>query len=109
LASNQAIEDIFKFLDIEITNKQLEFIYIELFKSSNNINQLEYKQLLEIFSKRYVPKDEIPFLEKKRDIDLEKKQRSPKRMTENKAFMVLPSSEQLMDLNFGKFFFIIFL
>ena len=104
MTSNHAIEDIFKFLDIEITNKQLEFIYIELFKSSNNINKLEYKQLLEIFSKRFVPKDEIPFLEKKRDIDLEKRIKSPKRMTEFRTSMVLPSSEQLMDLNFGNIF-----
>jgi len=79
----------------------LEFIYIELFKFSNTINKLEYKKILEIFNKRYVPKDEIPFLDRINTKEVEPIERSPKRMTEFRNSMVL-SAENLMGLKFGK-------
>lgn len=98
-ATNKAIEDIFKFLDIEITNKQLEFMYIELFKISNNINKLEYKLLLEIFNKRHVPKEDIPFLQRMQDLEFDRRQRSPKRLTEYRTSMII-SSENITNLKF---------
>lgn len=58
----KAIDDIFKFLDVEITQNQLECIYIELFKHVNNINMLEYRKILEIFNDKYIFTDEIPFM-----------------------------------------------
>ena len=106
MATNKSIEDIFNFLDIEITNKQLEYIFIELFKISNSINLLDYKKILEIFNKRYIPTDEIPFLDKRKEIEYEKKQKSPRRVTEYRNSMII-SSDQLMDLNFGIFIKII--
>ena len=100
IATNKAIEDIFKFLDIEITNRQLEFIFIELFKISNSINKLEYKKILEIFNKKYVPTDYIPFLDRKNEQETVRRQKSPKRMTEFRNSMVI-SAEDLMMLKFG--------
>lgn len=100
LASNKAIEDIFKFLDIEITYKQLELIYIQLFKFSNSIFHLEYKKILELFHRKYIPKDDIPFLDQRKEFDMERRQRSPKRLTEFKNPVVV-SSENLMILKFG--------
>lgn len=58
----KAIDDIFKFLDVEIAQNQLECIYIELFRHANNINLLEYRKILEIFNDKYIFTDDIPFL-----------------------------------------------
>lgn len=58
----EAISNIFQYMDIEITPKHCEYMCLQLFGISNDLDQLEFKQIFNIFNSELI--DQTSFLKK---------------------------------------------